>query len=221
MSPKRFDPILEYLGRLFFSKMRPFFFFALLAGPLLGAAAFLFLQNDRIQETEERFAAASAKGKLAFERKAKKERFLSRYANSDPYFLDQKIESLLFLQNERQQIECLLRHPALPHKQSLQERHSFLSDSSNRLVFAEENIQTSGRMKETDEKLRRSVQVDEKDLQQLLALIEDIPVGPYLPLNGSPQLIIQDFRIKKIKTPLESEIFEIEMDLLKREFTAK
>src|SRR5579872_407387 len=160
MLPKKFDPLLEKLGQCFFSKMRPFFFFALLAFPLLTAAVFLIIQNDRIQKIEERFATASAKGKIAFERKAKKERFLRRYTNPDPYFLDQRIESLLFLQNEKQQIDSLMRHPALPHKQSLQERYSFLTDGSNRLSFAEENIQTSGRIKETDEKLQYPVQVD-------------------------------------------------------------
>lgn len=218
MSPKKMDLILEHLGRCFFSKMRPFFFFVLLAFPLLAAAVFLFMEHNRIQEIEERFTTASAKGKAAFERKAKKERFLRRHANADPYFLDQKIESLLFLQNEKQQIESLLRHPALPHKQSLQDRYSFLTDGSNRLSFAEENIQTSGRIKETEEKIQYPVQVDENDLQKLLTLIEDIPVGSYLPSDGAPQLIIRDFRLKKIKTPLESEIFEIELDLLKREF---
>ncbi len=221
MSSNILDRCLESLGRLFFAQMRPLFFFVLLALPILAAGGFLFLQTNRVQEIEERFASAAAKGKTAFERKAKKERFLRRYSSANPYFLDQKIESLLFLQNETQQIETLLRHPALPRKQSLQERYSFLSEGANRLAFKEENIRTSGRIKETDEKQRHPVQVDESDLQKLLALLEDIPVGTFLPSNGSPQIIVRDFRLKKMKTPLASEIFEVEMDLLKREFTPK
>ncbi len=213
------DRCLEKFGRLFFAQMRPFFFFILMVIPLFAAAAFLFLQNNRIQEIEERFAAASTKGKAAFERKAKKEAFLHRYLNADPYFLDQKIESLLFLQNERKQIESWLRHPALPRKESLVERLSFLTEGANRLVFAEENIRTSGRIQETDEKQRHPVQMHENDLQKLLSLIEDIPVGPYLPPNGAPQLLVRDFRLKKIKTHLHTEIFEVEMDLVKREFS--
>jgi len=218
MSLKFYEKFLENMGRFSFAKMRPFFFFVILVLPLLSAAVFLFFQNTRIQELEERFASASAKGKMAFERKAKKERFLRHYSNADPYFLDQKIESFSFLQNEKNQLETWLRHPALPRKEAIQERLSFLTEGTNRLSFAEENIRASGRIKETDEKQRHPVQMDENDLKKLLALIEDIQIGSYLPSNESPQLIVRELRLKKIKSPLQSEIFEIEMDLLKREF---
>jgi len=212
------NSFLEKTGRLFFAQMRPFFFFSLLSAPLLVSLAILFLRNSQIEEMECGLQQAQSKSKAAFERKTKKERFLSRYSDANPYFLNQQIESLLFLQNEKKQIESLLRHPALPRKEALEERLAFLNRGENRLVFAEENIRSNERINETEEKQRHPVQMEETDLQKLLAILEDLPIGSYSPIDGCPQILIRDFKMKKIKTPLQREVLEIEMDLIKREF---
>ena len=210
---------LHDCGRFFFSKIKPFFFFLFLLLPLLAVFFLLFNENTRIEEVEDRFFAAAEKGKAALDRKAKKERFLRLYSNADPYFLDHQIESLSFLETETRQIESWLKHPALLKKEPFEERLSFLQSGLNQLHFVEESLRTTNRIKETDEKLRHPVQMDENDLQKTLALIEDLQIGNDLPLKGSPQLIVKELRAKKITTPLESEVFEVEIDLLKREFT--
>lgn len=209
---------LERCGKFFFQQMRPHFFFILAAFPPLLAVIFLFFLNGSLKELEDRFAAAARKGKIAMERKAKKERFLYRYSNTDPYFLDQQIETLVFNQKEQDYLGSLLNHPAFPHKESLRDRLSFLLSSENKIVFTEENIRTSSHIKETDEKQKHPVQLDESDLQKLLSLIEDIPIGPYLPLKQSPQLLIREFKLNRQETSFQNAILEIEMDLLKREF---
>ena len=50
---------------------------------------------------------------------------------------------LQFLQNEKTQIESLLRHPALVHKEPLEERIQFISSGENRLGFTEEEIRAT------------------------------------------------------------------------------
>ncbi len=62
--------------------------------------------------------------------------------------------------------------------------------------------------------------MDENDLSRLLATIEDIPLGQYEPIPKMPQLFIRDMKMKKIETPLHSEVIEVEMELLKREWIA-
>ncbi len=207
----------ERWGRLLFSRIRPPFFFALVVFPLFAAALFLFSEYTQLEELQGRFAKAARKEQAASERKARKERFLSRYSHANPYFLDQQIESFPLLQAKRQRLKSLLHHPAFPQPQAIQQRLEFLEQ--NRLAFSEENIRTSPQMKEVDEKQRHSAQMDDNDLKKILSLIEDVPIGPYVPSEDSPQLIIKDFRLKKQKTPLQTEVFEVEMDLLKREFT--
>lgn len=206
----------ERSGQIFFSRMHPVFFFLLTMLPVLAAACFVFLEKGHLQDLEERFAAAARKEKISLERKARKERFIQRYSQADPYFLDQKIESFPLLLAEKEQLESLLHHPAFPESTVLKDRLQFLND--NRLAFVEENMKTSSQWKEVEEKQRRPVQMDEQDLQKILSLIEDVQVGPYIPSNTSPQILIKDFRLKKQETPL-NQVWEAEMDLFKREFT--
>lgn len=207
---------LEKIGRLFFSQIRPLFFFILVISPLFAATLYLYFEHENLQHLQERFAKAARKEKLAFERKERKDRFLHRYSHADPYFLDQQIESFPLLQKEKQHLMSLLDHPAFPNHQAIRDRLAFLE--KNRLSFLEENIHTSAEMKEVDEKLRYPIQMDENDLKKLLSLLEDISIESYPLPQNAPQILIKDFRLKKIETSLQTEVFEVEMDLLKREF---
>jgi hypothetical protein len=208
--------MFERLGKLLFAQMSPPFFFSLLVLPPLLSALALFFQIGELKELEARFAAAARKEKIAIARKERKENFLQKYAQVNPYFLDQQIESLPLLENERQKLEQLLHHPAFPNHPSFRERLHFISQ--NRLQFAEENLQTSATIKEVEEKLRHPVQIDESDLKKILALIENRKIESFEPSPSSPQLIVQDLQLTKIKTALQTEVFELDLQLLKREF---
>jgi hypothetical protein len=73
-------------------------------------------------------------------------------------------------------------------------------------------------MKETLEKQKMPIELDEEDLKNLLALIEETPFHLALPKMNRPQLIISDFSLTKKNAPLQNEVFELRMDILKREF---
>lgn len=208
---------LEKCGQFFFLRMRPPFFFVLAILPLIAVALFLSQKSSELEDLEERFASAARKEKLALERKARKERFLHRYSHANPYFLDNQIESFPLLENERQKLEALLHHPAFPESQSIKDRLAFLKE--NRFAFTEEKIEVSSQMKEVEERQRHPVQMDESDLKQILSLIEDVPIETFSAVSGTPQILIKNFLLKKQETPLHTEVFEVEMDLLKREFT--
>ena len=211
-----FSLFFEKCGQIFFSRIHPIFFFILITLPILASALFIFFEKGSLEELEGRFAAAARKEKIAFERKSRKERFIQRYSHADPYFLDQQIEAFPLLLAEKEKLESLLHHPAFPDSAVLKQRLQFLND--NHLAFTEENMRSSSQMKEIEEKQRHPVQMDEKDLQKILSLIEDVPIGPYLPSNTSPQIILKEFRLKKQETPLQTQVLEVDMDLFKREF---
>lgn len=206
----------EKCGQLFFQRMRPAFFFTLAALPLIGAGFFLSQESIHLKNLEDRFAKTAKKEQLAIERKKRKERFISRYSHSNPYFIDQSIESLPLLQNEKQLLESLLHHPAFPESGTIKNRLSFIDE--NRLAFREGKIETTTEMKEVQEHQRRPVQMDETDLKKVLSLLEDVPIEKIVPKAGSPQILIKDFLLKKLETPLRTEVFEVKMDLIKREF---
>lgn len=209
---------LEFCGKLCFSQIRPVFFYSFLLIPFVLSGSYLLSRHSYQLQLEARFADAAKKGKIAIERKMRKEKFIKRYSEADPFFIDKQIESLSFLGKERLGLQSLLQHPGLAKTRHFQERLDFLESERNHLVFTEENIRTTTRIKETEEKGRHSVQMDENDLYRLLATIEDIPLGQYEPISKMPQLFVRDMKMKKIETPLQSEVIEVEMELLKREW---
>ncbi len=210
--------ILEPLGKFCFSKIHPLFFYFFLLCPILFGAGYAFIEYTNVSDLEERFYHACKKGKTALKRKSEKERLMKRYANTNPYFLDEQIESLSFLQKEQKELETLSQHPALAEKRGVESRLNFLKSSSNRLAFTEEAIRTSASMKETEEKQKHPVQMDEKDVKKLLALMEDVTIDSFPSPNHRPQIVITDFRMEEKQTPLKTNIFEVEMQFIKREF---
>lgn len=210
---------LERVGKICFYQLRPSFFYSLILLPVILSILYLFFQSVELFELQSNFNQSLEKGRVALERKALHDRFLKRYNHADPYFLDQQIESLLFLENESKEIRSLIQHPAVARVNLLEERLQFLLGEENRISFIEQNIRTSQNVKETEEKQRHPVQVDQKDLQKLLAILEDLNLGEHTPPDQTPQILIQNFHLQRQTTSLETEVFSLEMSLLKREFS--
>lgn len=202
----------ERIGKLFFTEIRPFVWYAILAAPLIASFVFALTEHWEVSDREEHFAALCKKGRSALHRRAKKVQFLQRHTDANPYFLDEAIESLSFLEGERKEIESLLAHPAVCEKRALEARLRFLKED-NRLSFTEEGIQSNAYVKETQEKQRRSIQLSEDDLKQLLARIEDVAIDSFLPEKNSPQIVVSNFHLRK-----RQEVLELDMELMKREF---
>lgn len=204
----------ELTGRFFFEKNRVWLFFTLLITPFFLALAVLAPRYFALRETEKTFDAAALRGRCALEKRIEREEFLSRYSNCEPYFIDQCLEALPLLQTNIHELHAMKNHPACKNREALMKRIEFLEGSENRLSFAEENIRSSKRIKETEERLLHPVEVDANDLERLLSLIEDVAIGGYVPDPASPQLIIQDFSL----TQKNNALYELNLSLLKREF---
>ena len=217
MSP-RISVYFERIGKALFTKIKIPIFLALVSMPLVLCSLILLKQKTDLQNTQARFCSAMKKAKSALQKKNRKEQFLARYSPSDPYFLDTHIESLNFLEDEKKDLKLWLAHQAIADKRDLQERLNFLNSEENALAFIEDQLDFSNAYKETVEKQRYPVQIDHRDLKRLLTLIEDIPLSGALSKAQRPQLLITDFVLKKLQTPLQNEVFEVEMQLLKREF---
>lgn len=206
--------IFAQFGRFFFEKNRPWLFFCLLSLPFFLALGILLSRLLQLREIEQTFDAAASRGRSALEKRLQKEQFLQRYREAEPYFIDQCLESLPLLERERRELLAMKNHPACSNRDKASRRIAFLAGPENRLAFAEENIRSSKSMKETEERLIHPVEIDLDDLEHLLALIEDLPVGAFHPNPHSPQLLIQDFRLTK-KTPA---VFELNLSMIKRDF---
>ncbi len=210
--------LLERIGKFCFSEKRALLFYSLLSLPVVFGAFYSFGQYKKIQVLEERFIGACKKGKTAIERKQKKEEFIQRYSHANPYFLDEQIESMVFLTNEISDLEKLEIHPAISDKRLPTSRLDFLKNGMNRLSFVEESIRSNGSIKETEEKQKYSVQMNREDVKRLLSSLENIPIEDFSVSDHRPQIVITDFRLEKRQTPVKTDVFEVDMQFIKREF---
>ena len=208
----------ERLGILFFSKMRPFFFFLLVSFPVLCTGVYILQKKLEISELNEQYESTLLKSYKALDTRAKKEEFLTRYSQSEPYFLDQHIESMVLLQKEIDWLLAYQNHPALSNNKLVESRLSYLTKGKNRISFTEEATRKSSIYKETEEKMKKPVEMDAEDVKKLLSLLENTTIAEYQPHPKSPQMIITEFSLKKKKSPFDQEVFEVKTNLLKREF---
>lgn len=130
------------------------------------------------------------------------------FENADHFYFDKHLETFVFLESE---IKTLQAHSFQQDQTQLQ-RLDFLQNN-NKLLFAEESIQRSGRIQETFERQQRAIECNEEDLKKLLCLIEGVSISSYRPKENRPELIIQDFEISK----KPSKVYQVNMNILKRE----
>ncbi|MEN9654344.1 MAG: hypothetical protein RL235_456 [Chlamydiota bacterium] len=208
----------ENIARWIAKHLTPLSLIGLAIIPIALSCCWVALKASEIGLVRETFYTSLRKGKGALERKERKERFLQRFSHSDPYFIDRNIESLRFLNHEIKELQTLLHHPAIAYTTPIEERLKAISDNENRLSFVENKTKVSPFCKEVEEKQQAPIQLDEEDLKKLLVRLEDEQIECYTSLDNSPQIIITDFVLEKIVTPQKKEVFEVQMELLKREF---
>ena len=208
--------IFESMGRTFFYRNHPRVLFCFLLLPLIAVSLLLAPRFLRLRTIEQEFDSAALGGRSALAKREKKESFLKGYSNFEPYFINQSLEALPFLQDELEKLHQLKDHPASTGKEEILRRITFLEGTENRLAFAEENILTSSHLKESEERLLHSIEIDENDLNRLLCLIEGVSIDHFSPQSRSPQLLIQDFSLSKKEG---RDTYELNLALIKREFS--
>ena len=210
--------MIERFGKFCFFQKTPLVFLILLLTPICLAFCYFFSRYTEITDLEDRFYVVCKKMKSSLEKKEKKEQFIQRYKASSPYFLDEQIESISFLEEEKKHLQNLLQHPAIVDKRPIESRLQFLASEGNRFVFTEEAIKTNASMKETEEKQRHPVQMSPDDVKKTLSLLEDLPIENYGRTENRPQIVITDFLLQKKQTSLKTDVFEVDMQFIKREF---
>lgn len=133
------------------------------------------------------------------------------YSKADPHFLDQKIGTLPLLVQEKKALEKLMKECAYPGGASNEARYRFLAGEENRLHFQPGATQTKEKIEETLMTLAHPVEIDAADMKKILQMIEEKQVG-------QPELLITDFKLNKKLTPNKREVYELQMQLIKREF---
>ena len=208
----------NYLNSFISSALKFWIFITIAVLPLLLSFFFLFMHWQEITSLEERVDDLANIAEKSLKKRSLKFMTLKKYSNSNPYYLNHYLEPLLFCENEIHLLNRLSYHPAFSKNEQIKERLVFLK-SENTMKFAEESTNSTSFLKETEEHLCTPIQIDIHDLEKILSLIEGRQINEHIPPKERPQLFIKSFSLTKKRTISSNEIFDIEMQLIKREFT--
>lgn len=132
------------------------------------------------------------------------------FAASCPTFVTDEIESITLLNTEKEAIEKIIKMPSFPGNDTLQRRYHFLNDE-NKMKFLEGAPIKKEGVEESLLTLSHPVEMDSTDLKEILKIIEEKK-------KESPQLLFTQFKLNKKILPNKGEVYEINMQLLKREY---
>ncbi len=169
----------------------------------------LQMHLETIQET-----ALAKQSKQALNR-----RIRAHYLNADHFYIDKHLESLTFLKPEIEKLEQAMEEKEVGSNEEVAARLDFLIGQENHIRFTEGAVLRFDGIQETPETLVRSIELNLEDLQQLLAHIEGLPVGPFEPPEGRPLMLVLDFKIERKTVVGDHEVMSLSMKLLKREFS--
>jgi hypothetical protein len=204
------------------SKIPPtrLFLYLLLAGllPFLVALFYHHTRSNRLEALYERVEDLKQRAMLKEKTQEINKSVIETYSNADRFYIDKNIESIPLLQTEIEVLEKIAKQSNFVENEEVTNRLEQLK-TENQLRFSEGVVQTYPLFSETVETLVKPVEVDSKDLQNILAKIEGVEIGPYTQGDNPPQLIISELRLEKKDTNAENEVFQLQLKLIKREFT--
>lgn len=143
---------------------------------------------------------------------------INHFKDADHFYIDKNLEVLTFLEPEIEGLQKIVQHKSFTDDEVIKKRLELLTGTGNALRFSEGVVQTHPQFQETTETLIHPVEVNLHDIQKMLALIEGIQIGNFMPAQNRPQLVILDFKLEKKKALDKNEVFLLNMKLLKREF---
>lgn len=140
----------------------------------------------------------------------------SYYSDADRFYLEKQTESTHLLEQESEALQKLGNQPHMAEDPRITRRLGVLA--GNTLVFTEGMVQSYPFFNEIPEALQHPIEVEVEDIKELLAKIEGTKIGPYEPGPNRPQLLLTDFRLERKAPQGESEIYNLNLKILKREY---
>ncbi len=172
---------------------------------------YYFSQTVKIQEINQRIISLQTVCKQAHLKQQNWQQKLNKYHHADPFFIQNTLEKLSFLEAEKKELKALSKHAVFKNNPELKQR---LNQDFASLKFKQKNLKKDHKIIESEEINQTKVELNHSDLMRLLSLIEETFIDQYQPSLSSPQLIIQKFILSK--TPYST--FQLDLNLYKREF---
>ncbi len=134
--------------------------------------------------------------------------------------LEEKALQLSFQKQKEDEILAKIKKSESGYVERNLENFSLSSgrlDSDNLFSFTEETPRRSSLVEEVELKQKQPVFLNEEELKRTLSRIEAVSIGSYHPEEGSPQLLIKNFDLTKKMNPADEEVYEVMLQIIKRE----
>jgi septum formation inhibitor MinC len=189
---------------------------ALIAAPIpfILVALTVFFNTEKLDIITERMELLSQKHARLKVEEIKEKTFLDQIKLADRFYIDKQLESLCFQENEINKLKVQIENQV---ENEVDNKRLIFLEKSNRLRFIEENFRSSELVQEVEEKQEKSIEINEDDLKKLLVLIENVPIDSYTQPQNPPQLLVKHLHLSKKPTSLYQSVFQLDMQLIKRE----
>ncbi len=131
------------------------------------------------------------------------------FEKSDSLLLGE-LRNQTFLNKEREALNRLFSSRSFTGNEAAEKRYAFITGNDNQFDFVEGNTQDSEGVLECELSLLHPVEIDTSDMKKLLNQIEERSSGPHL--------FFTDWKLTRKETGLGSEVYELNLKMLKREY---
>ncbi len=190
------------------------FLLAVVVSSLLACyASYSFLQRYlRLESWKKSLHYIRAEAPQITRFKAECQELVAQIEKADGQYLQNYLSSQSFLRKERYRLISLAENHTLSPLQK--ERLRFLTDGQNSLQWTPGKKVKTPLWRYVEFKQTHSVEVDEEDIQKILAHIEGISIGPYCPNSGRPPMTIKQCELIRHD---ERPVFFMNLDLWSKE----
>lgn len=199
------------------SPLRLFFYII-----VLSALVFLYVfwlnssHNQEMDQVEARIERLGMESQTRDIKRAANNLVRAYFADADRFYLEKQVQSMELLNDQRHELEKLIQVKSIAEDPRATRRLTALRD--NRIVFSEGMVQSYPFFNEIPESLVQPVEVNVDDIRELLAKLEGIKIGPYVPGDRRPQILITEFRLDRKNASREEESYMLNLKLLRREY---
>lgn len=186
--------------------------------PLLFVIFLFFSEKSRIEELNNTIGMIQDQAFLKEKKQAQNLAVRQHFRDADHFYIDKYLETLVFLEPEIDTLQKIVKDKNFADDERIKKRLEFLTSQSNSLIFSEGSVQSFPLFQETTETLVHPVEVNASDVQKILARIEGVDIGEFKPGPNRPQLVIIELKLDKKKVNDSSEVFLLNLKLIKREF---
>lgn len=180
---------------------------------------YCFLCKTETENLIERLSFLAQKTTYAIEKKKSYQEFIEKHKHVNECFLQDECKKMRLLSDEISLLSSILNNPLSLNKDKIQNRLNFLQSDQNKLLFIATDSQKNSKQQQTHFKLNSKVFVNVADLKKILSLIEEENIDGFSSDILRPQMIISSFHLTPKLSSVQTENFELYLELYQREFT--